>query len=103
MTTYNPDAYTSTSCPQDGSVLSDENGAISIASGASSFSGSFLTQKGTELDYVFEAAYIENTTDANPLIIGWEITGKTVNGFTVTLDSITDTANYVFRYRVRAI
>lgn len=42
-----------------------------------------------------------NTVDSSPIFLQGIITGKTVNGFTVTFNTPTDTANYVMAWAVQ--
>jgi len=68
----------------------------SIASSVSTVSVSFPTPQN-DLSYVILPQLV-NTVDGSPMFIQVEITTKTVNGFTVSLSSPTDSINYKVGY-----
>lgn len=56
-----------------------------------------FTSAVADTDYAL-AISVHNLTDASPIFLIPIVTAKTVNGFTVTFNAPTDTANYVLEY-----
>jgi hypothetical protein len=75
-------------------------GIHDIADATSSFTVVFSSALADALYVV--VPFFQNVTDADPIFLQGIITAKTVNGFTVKLNTATDTANYKLEYQVNA-
>ena len=75
-------------------------GNKALSSAASSVTVVFSTPTANTL-YVPTPVSFLNTTDSSPIFMQGMITGKTVNGFTVTFNTPTDSANYVMAWSVQ--
>lgn len=72
--------------------------ASSIPINSNSVSVTFTTQFGST-SYV-PLWSIQNTGDPSPIFLDGYISAKSTTGFTVTFNTSTDTANYVFNYAI---
>lgn len=75
-------------------------GNEALASAAASVTVVFSTPTA-DTTYVPLSPMFVNLTDPTPIFLQGMITGKTVNGFTVTFNTPTDTANYVMAWSVQ--
>jgi hypothetical protein len=83
----------------NGGALSSRAGTVAIGGGALSVTVAFSTAWP---DTLFVPQWnFENLVDAGPIALQGRITARTVNGFTVSWDSPTDTTNYKLNYTVR--
>lgn len=83
-----------------GALATEEGGAVILVIGVTQYAVLFTRAK-LGADYDFIESDIANDVDGDPLIMGMTMTDRAVLGFTLILDSQPDTANYVFRWRVR--
>jgi hypothetical protein len=74
-------------------------GNVSVSMGAASASVTF-SPPWMNTNFVPLLGFT-NTVDASPIFLQGMVSAKTVNGFTVTLNAATDSANYVLNYEVR--
>lgn len=81
-------------------LATEEGGALALTIGVTEYTVLFGTTK-LAADYDFIESDIENETDGDPLSIVPTMTNRTTTQFTLQLDSEPDTANYVFRWKVR--
>jgi len=79
-----------------------EVGVADIPIGVQSVSVIFATEKLSG-DYTFNELAIENTVDLSPLTILANVQSRSKFGFTVSLNGITDTANYKLRFEVEVV
>jgi hypothetical protein len=75
-------------------------GNESLGSAASSVTVVFSSPTA-DTTYVPTPVSFVNLTDPDPIFLQGMITGKTVNGFTVTFNTPTDTANYIMAWSVQ--
>jgi hypothetical protein len=69
---------------------------VSLISGITSVNVNFTTPQ-SDISYVVFAT-MENLVDATPIYQQIEVTAKTVNGFTASWNTATDTANYIMSF-----
>lgn len=89
--------------PTSGAVFAAVGGALmsgqqAIANAASTVTVTFGAAESDTNYYI--TATLENTTDSPPSIYAIIVSGKTVNGFTVTLSGVTDSANYKLNWHL---
>lgn len=85
----------------DGDSLAvEEEGTVPLVVGVVEYAVLFTTQK-LNANYDFFETDIDNTVDASPLSIGFEMTERTIDGFTLILDALPDTVNYRFNWLCR--
>lgn len=77
----------------------EENGSVALTVGQEIVEVNFATQKFSE-DYEF-IAYVENLRDAEPTVIQWLPIVRSRNGFSIGIEPLPDTGNYVFYWHVR--
>lgn len=85
-----------------GALSIEEGGALALVVGQTEYAVPFAAAK-VNPDYDFTERDISNEDDADPLVIDFTISDRTVDGFTLLLGSQPDTANYTFRWRVQVI
>jgi hypothetical protein len=78
----------------------EESGYVNLTVGQVSVDVGFIYLK-TSAAYAFEALYVENTVDANPLFLGPVPTARSTSGFTILLAAAPDTANYVLKWHIK--
>jgi len=78
----------------------EEGGALALTSGIVEYTVIFTYAK-SGADYDFIESDIDNDVDGSPLTIVPTMSDRTIDGFTLTLDSEPDSSNYIFHWRVR--
>lgn len=72
------------------------SGQVALAQGTTTTTIFFATALSS-VDYAL-VCDIENSTDAMPIFLQWFLSDKTVNGFDITFNAPTDTANYILNF-----
>lgn len=83
----------------NGSLAFFESGGVNLPVGGTELTIAFTVQK-INADYTFNELAVQNVTDPSPFEIGPSVISRTRTGFTVLLDTIPDTANYLLRWEV---
>jgi len=76
-----------------------ESGYTNLTSGQQTKVITFTVAKIAVYDFV--ELEIVNVTDATPINFSFEITAKSLTGFTITLSGLPDTANYYLQWTVQ--
>lgn len=85
----------------DHSLPVEEGGQIHSVIGQTDYTVVFAAPKLREYDFI--EADVTNIVDDDPLELGWTITERPLDGFTVRFDALPDTVNYLFNWKVRII
>jgi hypothetical protein len=93
--------------PQDDLVIVNNNGSLSffessatpVPIGATQMDVTFAALKSSD-SYTFNQLAVENTTDPTPFDIQATVISRSKAGFSVLLDTIPDTTNYLLRWEV---
>lgn len=84
----------------ENSLAVEEGGELWLTEGITTYNITFSVEK-LSAEWDFTEDDISNEEDADPLAIDHNFTNRTATGFTLSLDSQPDSANYLFRYRVK--
>jgi hypothetical protein len=76
-----------------------EEGAVALTSGVTQYNVLFSTLK-LSTDYDFNEFDVENTEDANPLVLTGTPLERRTDGFIVEFSGLPDTGNYIFNWSV---
>jgi len=76
-----------------------EDGTLTLTEGITEYNVLFNTEKLSD-EWNFTEDDITNEVDGDPLVIEYNFSNRTSTGFTLNLDSMPDSANYVFRWAV---
>lgn len=79
----------------------EEGGALALSVGVPQYTVVFAQAKLNAL-YDFIESDV-TSTDPNPLLITPSMLERTDTGFTLQLDGLPDTANFIFNWRVRVV
>ncbi len=90
---------TFTICDNAGSLAFTEHGVTALVIGSASLMVMFVATKASA-SYSFTELAVENTLDPNPFALIAEVTTRTQTGFTVSINGLPDTANYMLRWNV---
>lgn len=76
-----------------------ESGYTNLMIGTQVTAVVFTVTKAAVYDFI--ELEIVNVTDANPVNFSFEVTAKSLTGFTVTLSGLPDTSNYYLQWTVQ--